>query len=236
MGTRIGVWIAILATVPTVAWADPVVQPDGKAGAATAWRTEGSTVVLTIDDKYDATEVAQAITETVAGARAQAKEDKVMVTGVAEAPLLKALAKVSVDPLLDDVDSMLQALQVGGDRDEGTGSSIRATKAMAMEALFGPPGQRLTATVLAVTRGKFPLVLVTIRIDSAPKDARVHEKQRITVVPRVPTRNGRIAPADAQSLVNVGAWYAEVGDRIELRLGAPRKRVWMVEAYRRIRP
>ena len=131
---------------------------------------------------------------------------------------------------------MLQALQSGGEQEEGTGSSIRATRAMAVDRLLGPEDKRVQATVLAVQRGKFPLVVITVRIDRAPTGGPISAGDKTTVVPRIRNRIGKISPSDEQSLLNVGAWYAQPGDKIEIRLGKRGKKIWWATAYRRLKP
>ena len=217
----------------TDASAEPVLTPGPKAGAATEWKVETAKVILTIGDRYDPVEVASAIEAGVDGAKAAASERQVEVTGVDPDKLLAALVKIEAAPVLDDVDAMLQALQSGGDQEEGTGSSIRATRAMAVAELLGPEKERLQATVLAVQRGKFPLVVISIRIDKAPPGAEVAAGDKTTIVPRVRNRTGKIAPDDDQSLLNAGAWYAQPGDKVEIRLGRRGRKVWWVRAYRR---
>ncbi len=213
--------------------AEPVLTPGPKAGAATAWTVEAAKVTLTIGDRYDPVEVASAIEAGVPGAKAAAADRQIEVTGVEPEKLLAALVKIEAAPALDDVDAMLQALQSGGDQEEGTGSSIRATRAMAADQLLGPKEERLQATVLAVQRGKFPLVVISIRIDKAPPGAQVSTGDKTTIVPRIRNRTGKIAPDDDQSLLNAGAWYAQPGDKIEIRLDRRGRKVWWVRAYRR---
>lgn len=227
--------IALVWLSASVAVADPLVGSDGTPGAIVEWQTDGGTVILTVGEQYDASEVAQIIGRELENVQTRVDQNRVMVTGVKQDSLLGELAEMSVEPLVDDIDSMLQALQEGGNRQEGSGSSIRATKAMSTAELLGPPETRLSATVLAVQHGRFPLVLVTLRVDRASDKVEVSVDDKITVVPEVPMQNGRIVTDHPQSTLNVDAWYAQPGDKVEVRLSSRRRRVWMVSAYQRQR-
>ena len=200
----LGVWLMGAMVFAATAFADPVLKPGPAAGAATAWRVETAKVVLTIGERYDPGEIAESINASVPKAKAAVVDKQVVVTGVEASVLLSALAKIEAEPVLDDVDAMLQALQTGGDEEEGTGSSIRARRGMAVDRILGPQAQRLQATVLAVQRGQFPLVVITVRVDRAPKGASVAAGDTTTIVPRIRNRIGKISPSDEQSLLNVG--------------------------------
>ncbi len=237
MNRRVGTGIVFLVAFGlNIAGAEPIVRPGPEPGAVIGWRSEGRTVVLTVDEQYDPADIAQAITESVPSARARVDQDRVIVTGLNQQKLLSALSTLEVTPLLDDIDAMLHALHSEEEGSRGTGSSIRAFRTMTLDKLLGDPKRRTRATVLAVQRGDFPLVLVTLRIDRAPATTKVEVGQTITVVPRIPIRKGRILPADAQSALNIGAWYAQPGDQVEIKLAERRKRVWFVAGYRRVKP
>ncbi len=228
--------LAALGFVSSAAGAEPLVKPGPHPNVVIEWRTEGSTVVLTVDDRYDPADVAQQISKQVPGAKARVSESRVMVTGAQMKPLLQAATTIEVEPLLDDVDAMLKSLQAGADQEEGTGSSIRARKSMTVTELLGPQDQRINARVLAIQRGKFPLVVVTVQVDGASDQAPVSVGDRLKIVPRVRRRRQRLTRTDPQSRLNIGAWYAQPGDAVEIRLGKRRNDVWAAEAYRRLTP
>ena len=237
MFTRIGIGLlAVVGLVSGSAWAEPLVKPGPNPSVLIEWRTEGTTIVLTVDDRYDPAEVATALAKNVKDAKTRVSESRVMVTGVPIDTVLKAATSIEVEPLLDDVDAMLKSLQAGAEQEEGTGSSIRARKAMTVTDLLGPQKQRVAATVLAIQRGKFPLVVVTVRVDSAHDDSPVAKGDTLKIVPRVRSRRLRLIRMDPQSKLNMGAWYAQPGDAVEIRLGKQGTKVWSAEAYQRIKP
>lgn len=226
--------LGLASLMPLSALAEPVVSPGGKPGAAKAWSSQDGAVVLELVPGFTADAVAAAIQKGVAGAKASAKDGKVAVTGVDEKKLLVALEKVDVSA--DDVDAMVSALQGGGD--EGSGSSIRATKAAELPGASAPAElQVVGATVLSVKHGKYPHVAVTLKLDVIPKalaDAGVKPGAKVTVVPRVQLEGGRIAPTDERSKTNIGAWYARTGDKIQVAIeGQNPQGFWVAAQFER---
>ncbi|MEQ8280065.1 MAG: hypothetical protein RMA76_01845 [Deltaproteobacteria bacterium] len=224
-----------LSLVSTVALADPVVNAGGKPGVAKSWSAAGSSVVLVVADGYDANEVAAAIAKNVKGAKAKAKGGKVLVSGVAEAKLLAALEGVEVDRTMDDVDQLLTDLQGGGDDEEGSGSSIRATKLADFSDVLGKPSGRLEGKVTGVTRSRFPLVMVSVVVSKVPAGVKgIKKGDRITVIPRVKSKNGVVDPNDRPSQLNIGAWYSQEGDHVTLNLEKkPKKSYWIARGFER---
>lgn len=218
----ISVSLVFALSLPALASAEPVVKPGGKPGAATSWTAKQDAVVLEISEEYDAEEVAAAVSDKVEGASAKAKGTTVIVTGVAEAKLLEALAEIEVEPSMDDIDEMLTALKnPGGGDDEGSGSSIRASRASDFSDVLGAKEEQVLARVVSVKRHRFPMVVVTLKVMQVPKGVRgVRRGQTLEVIPRVKSRNGIVDPNDKASKLNVGAWYAVKGDRVRLRLEA----------------
>lgn len=231
--------LIIALSFPAAASAEPIVQPGGKPGAARSWVTKQDAVVLEIGEEYDAEDVAAAVEAKIQGASAKAKGTSVIVTGVEEAKLLEALAAVEVEPSMDDVDEMLTALKNPGGDDEGSGSSIRASRVSDFSDVLGPKKEQLMARVVSVERHRFPVVVVTLKVTRVPKGALgVRPGQTLKVIPRVKSRNGIVDPHDKASKLNVGGWYAVKGDRIRVRLegDAPRSDdVWIAAAFQRLR-
>ncbi|MEL7239079.1 MAG: hypothetical protein AAGK78_09465 [Planctomycetota bacterium] len=195
-------------------------------------------MILTIAPRFDAEDVADSIRAGLKGAATKVADQQVTVSNAPIDRIMAALAKIDVAPPLDDVDSMLKELQAGADSDEGTGSSIRATKAMSLADLLGPAPKRLYATVLAVQRGQYPLVLVTVRVEQAPENAAVAAGDKLTVIPQVRVKDRQVED-DPLSSLNIRAWYAQQGDAVELKLGERRATrrsypdIWSAKAYRR---
>ncbi|MCK6544622.1 hypothetical protein L6R52_02035 [Myxococcota bacterium] len=229
---------ALLAPALTAS-AAPVVGAGKKPGVAASWSSAGGAVTLKIVQGYDAAEVASAIAAAVKGASAKAQGSDVVVTGLAEADLITALEKVDVKEAAsgDDVDAMLANLQKPGGEEEGSGSSIRATQQTDFSEVLGDKTEIIGAKVVSVDRRKFPLVIVTVKLDKVPKGLAgpgLKSGATLKVLPRVKSKNGIVDPNDQASTLNVGAWYAQPGDKVQLRLEKePKDGVWVAAAFNR---
>lgn len=229
--------VAVLVS-PLAAIAAPAVAPGGKPGAVASWVANGPSITLTPAQGFDAAELAAAISAGVKGVTAKVDNGKVVVTGLAEAQLLGALEKVDVKEASgDDVDAMLAALQKPGGDDDGSGSSVRATKAADFSEVMGAKTEVITAKVLEVTHGQFPVVAVTIKVQQLPKGLvlpGVKTGAKLKVVPRVKSKGGMVDPTDEASKLNVGAWYTQPGDVVLVRLEKdPKDGVWIAAAFNR---
>lgn len=226
--------LALLLAAPALA--EPVVSPGGRPGVATAWERAGDAVLLTVDADYDASVVADAVREAMPKAKVTVEAGKVVVRGVADKDLLSALEAVDVPSMQDDVDAMLSALQNPGGDDDGSGSSIRAGKKVDFDEVKGPPGPLVVGEVLKVRRGRYPLVLIQVKIDKAPaRGAGPKRGKTVQVLPYVKAKDGVVDSTHAQSQLNVGAWYTQRGDKVKLRLEPePRNGVWVAKAFERV--
>jgi hypothetical protein len=237
----LGPVLAFALATSSAASAMPVVQRGGKAGAAQSWTDGGGAVTLVIAKGYDPKAVADAIAKGVAGASAKVDGQNVVVSGVDKDKLLPALEKVEVPEAAasggDDVDQMLTSIQNQGGSEEGSGSSIRASKTTDFSEVMGKKEELITAKVVDVKRRDFPLALVTVKIVSLPKGAQVEGVKQgatITVVARVKSKSGVVDPQDQPSKLNLGAWYAQPGDTVMIRLEKPAKdKVWIAAAFQR---
>jgi hypothetical protein len=221
----------------SAAFAGPVVSPGGKPGAAQSWTASGTQVTLTLAKGYDAKAVADAIGKALKGATAAVNGDKVVITGMAQDQLLPALEKIEVAEAQDDVDQMLSSLQNQGGGEDGSGSSIRATNLTDFSEVMGKKEEQIAAKVVEVKRAQFPLVFVKVKLAQLPKGVTIEGVKvgaTITVVPRVKSKNGVVDPSDAPSKLNLGAWYAQPGDTVMLRLEPKAKdHVWVAAAFDR---
>ncbi len=223
-----------LLGLPRLLLADPLVAPDNKPGVATGWSSGAKGTTLTIAEGFSSETVAQAIGQRVPGATAKAEGQTVVVSGVGEAALLAALQKIDVGSD-EDIAAMLATME--GGNDDGSGSSIRATKAADFSDVLGDTQTLLTAKVLKVKRTQYPLVMLTLKIQKAPKGAAIKSGSTVQVVPRVKSKKGIINPDDKVSKLNVGAWYVQPGDIVRVRLdGEPKDDVWIAEAFERVGP
>lgn len=232
---RTGSLLALLLFVTSTATADPLVKPGAKPGAVSSWSTVGEDVVLIVGNNYEADDVAKAITAKIKGSKTKVNGNSVVVSGVEEKALVPMLARVEVEPALDDVDQMLSALKGGGDEEEGSGSSIRATQVADFSDVLGAQKDRIEGEVVGVTRSSFPVVIVSVKVTKVPRGTRgIAVGNRITVVPRVKSKNGVVDPNDRPSQLNVGAWYAQEGDQVVLNLGKKRqKKYWIARGFER---
>jgi hypothetical protein len=230
--------VLLLAPAPALA-GEALVGAGGKPGVATEWSSAGGNVTLTVKNGFNPAAVAAAIQKGVAGSQAKVDGGKVVVSGVAQAKLLSALEKISVEPGMDDVDSNFAAIQnMGGGEEEGSGSSIRASKVTDFSEVMKEAA--LVATVKQVQQGSFPvtfLVLKVVELPAAGAPEGIKKGSTITVVPRIRTlEGGSIDPKDAQSTLNVGAWFARPGDKVAVRLGGPvkdKKDTWLATSFER---
>lgn len=228
--------LGVLLAAPAGALADPVVTPGGKPGVATSWAEKNGAVTLVIAGDFDPASVAESIKTNVAGAHPRVAGKEVVVSGLPLAQLLTALEKVDVARSGDDIDAMLQAIQAPGGNEEGSGSSIRATAAADFADVVGDRQGLVIGKVTQVRRAQYPLVFVTVKITKLPKDAidGLKKGATITVLPRVKSKAGVIDMNDKASKLNVGAWYAQSGDTVALRLEKPeRNDVWVASAFER---
>ena len=229
--------LAAFILTPAIAGAESVVGAGGKPGVATSWAKSGTAVTLTIKEGFVAEDIAEAITKAVPGAKSKAAGNKITVTGVDQAKLLLALEKVDVEAG-DDVNGMFTSLQNrgGGGEEQGSGSSIRASKATDFSAVMGGAAP-YDATVIEVKYGRYPNVAVTVKIDAVPegaKDEGVTKGAKVVVLPRIEAPGGAIDPADKQSSMNIGAWYARPGDKVLVRLEAKNpKNGWFASSFER---
>ncbi len=233
-----GCLLALLGQLPTVGAARPLVEPGARPGAVAAWSEADGAVRLEVASGVDAAAVAAAVARAVSGAKAEARDGKVLVRGVTLAALLPALEKVELEAGgADDIDAMLSSIR-GDNTDEGSGSSIRATAETNFSDVFADESSALTARVLAVKRQQFPLVVVTLQLTRGIKDDKVLRKgAKLEVIPRVRSRAGVVDVDDKLSKLNVGAWYAQPGDLVRVKLETePREGVWVATAFERQKP
>ncbi len=215
--------------------ADPLVGPGNVPGAIAAWSTTKNITSLTVAEGFEAEAIAEAIIEALKGASAKAAGNQISVTGVSEKQLLSALQKIDVDSTEDDVDAMLSALQTPGGDEDDSGSSIRASRPTDMAAA-GAAHNVVFGLVTAVQHARYPLVVVSVKLQSGDNPKGVSGGQVIRVLPYIRSVRGLVDVKDPQSQVNVGAWYARKGDRVKVTLKPEaHKTVWVAEAFERVR-
>jgi hypothetical protein len=218
---------------------EALVGAGGKPGVATEWSSAGANVTITVKSGFNPAAVAAAIQKSVAGSTAKVEGGRVVVSGVAQPKLLAALEKITIEPGMDDIDSSFANIQnMGGGEEEGSGSSIRASKTTDFSEVMKESA--LVATVKQVQQGSFPvafLVLKVVELPAAGGPEGIKKGSTITVVPRIRTLDGgSIDPKDSQSTLNVGAWFARPGDKVAVRLGGAvkdKKDTWLATTFER---
>lgn len=216
-----------------VATAEPVLSPGGKPGVAESWTANGEVVTLVIGADHDAEAVAKAILEQLEGVSAKTEKNRIVLTGMKKDALVAALTKVDIAGA-DDVDEMLAAMQKPGG-DEDSGSSIRATKAVDFSDVVGAKHQQVTAKVLEVERARYPYVTIKVRIVKVPRKFRDFKAGHVlSVVPKIRTKDGSVDQEDRATMLNIGAWYVQPGDRVVMRMDEKRSELWIAEAFKRL--
>jgi hypothetical protein len=232
---------ALLAIAPIAAWAsEPVVGAGGKPGAAKSWTGDGTTLTFVLKDGFPAKSVADAIAKGVPGTTTKVDAGKVVVNGVEKAKLLTALEKVLVEPGADDVDATFATIQNTGGEEDGSGSSIRASKPTDMSSVMPKETPPLVGSVVKVQQGTFPMAVLTVKVLELPAGsapATVKKGGTIMIVAKIPlAANGAIDPKDATATANAGSWYARPGDKIAMRIQGPakdHKDTWLATTFER---
>lgn len=227
--------LCLTLLVPSAASsADTLLAPGGKPGVITRVDTKGESVVLKVKNGFSPEDVANTVTHGVPGARCKVERDSVMVSGVSKADLLPALERLEVSPQLDDIDAMLSNMQGLGTEDEGSGSSIRATKVAELGEADGKKLPRVVATVLAVRHQRYPLVALRVKVSDAGGLEGLSAGKEIEVVPLIARGKGDKSVEISQSRKNARAWYARPGDEIVVELKARGdKDVFVAQSYER---
>ena len=210
------------------AFADTIVGADGEPGVATSWKTSGKSTVFTIKDGFSPDEVAEAIERSVPGSKASAGETTVTVKGVEKSALLKALARIEVDEQLDDIDGAFAALQNPIGNDDGSGSSIRATKERKLTGFTDEKSklEKISGQVIKVVHKKFPVVVLSVKTESG---------KTVSMIPHIKMKGALIDYSDPASAKNLAAWYCRPGDRVEFSVGQKSNKYSIAKEFTRLR-
>jgi hypothetical protein len=217
------------------AFAEPLVTMEGgtaKPGVVTAWSGADKKIELTLKAGADANAVAAAISANVDKAKTKVSGGKVLVLGLAEADLLKALAEVNFGE--DDLGALAAA--AASDESVDSGSSLRAKKTADLDKIF--KDQKVTALgqVVAVEGNKLTDVVVSVKILRAPTGdlAKTIRKGGTVKFKPVLKMNGANPDlSDANTQLNLGAYYLEKGDKVQVKIGADQKGTYAAEIITR---
>lgn len=219
----------------SAAFAEPLVTMEGgtaKPGVVTAWSGADKKIELTLKAGADANAVAAAISANVDKAKTKVSGGKVLVLGLAEADLLKALAEVNFGE--DDLGALAAA--AASDESVDSGSSLRAKKTADLDKIF--KDQKVTALgqVVAVEGNKLTDVVVSVKILRAPTGdlAKTIRKGGTVKFKPVLKMNGANPDlSDANTQLNLGAYYLEKGDKVQVKIGAEQKGTYAAEIITR---
>lgn len=219
--------------------ATPLLATDG-AGVVRGIETDGERLVLDLDPSFEAERLADLMRQRIPSAQVLVDGTRLFVEGATRAQVEAALKGETMEPTMDDVDALLASLRVAGSNEDGSGSSVRARRESTDPSAPGPSQAQVpmvAATVKRLDRHRFPLVLIEVKVTEAPDDSGLEPGQRITVLPRVRSHNGLVDPEDAESKLNVGAWYSKTGDQVRLILeDRPEgQQVYVATRFERIR-
>ena len=140
-----------------------------------------------------------------------------------------------------DEDDPLAELAALGDAIAETGpeggGSIRAKRDIdpAIAKRMKDP-RNVEGKVEVVKVGKFPAVAIKFNVTRSAKEGAGKDVPRngsIVVLPKLKVDGGKVALADGDTLVNAGAFYLKKGDKILVRLGKNKGKVWEAEYIER---
>lgn len=195
--------------------------------AATSWMEVGGAVSFSLEKGVDPESVATVLTERLAAATVVVEGGKVKVSGI---PLDNLLAQLSTLSLSGEGDDPLADLSQLGDAvasagPEG-GGSIRATNpnAMALASMMEShdPKEFFLAEIVRVSRGDFPTVLVRLKVRTTPTAGPLSTKLRRGRILEGPVilarKEGAIDLSEAKTQGNIGAYFLQRGDRINVHV------------------
>lgn len=219
----------------SAAFAEPLVTMEGgtaKPGVVTAWSGTDKKIELTLKAGADANAVAAAISANVDKAKAKVSGGKVLVLGLAEADLLKALAEVNFGE--DDLGALAAA--AASDESVDSGSSLRAKKTADLDKIF--KDQKVTALgqVVAVEGNKLTEVVVSVKILRAPTGdlaKTIRKGATVKFKPALKMNGANPDLSDANTQLNLGAYYLEKGDKVQVKIGADQKGTYAAEIITR---
>lgn len=146
-------------------------------------------------------------------------------------------AQQEANPMADPLAELAALGDAMADTAPEGGGSIRAKKDV--DAAFTKrvrDPRNVQARVDATNTGNFPAVALQVIVmrparEGAGKD--VAKNSKLVVIPKLKTENGRIDMTDTETRINAGSFYLRRGDRVVLRLGQKKNKVWEAEYIER---
>lgn len=120
--------------------------------------------------------------------------------------------------------------------DEG-GGSVRARQTRDRLAQMRLKDSRnLEAKITSIRKGAFPTVALKVKVLRAAKEgagSKLSKNQTLVVFPRLKFASSEVDLTDDPTLRNAGAYYLHRGDKVMIRLGYQRGRVWEADYIER---
>ncbi len=117
------------------------------------------------------------------------------------------------------------------------GGSIRAKREVDKTLMVRLKDKRnLEAKVEMVKLGRFPIVAVKLKVTRPAKEGAgksIKRNTSIVVIPALKVDDGKISLQDSDTLLNAGAFYLKRGDKVAVRLGEQKGKVWMADYIER---
>lgn len=144
-----------------------------------------------------------------------------------------AVAHAESDPLAELAnlgDSVAETAQEGG-------GSIRAKKDadLTRERRLKDP-KNIEAKVESAKAGSFPVVAIKLKVLKASKEGAgkdVKANDTLVIVPKLKVEGGKVAMTDSDTVLNAGCYYLQEGDKVMVRLGTNKGKVWEAEYIER---
>lgn len=140
----------------------------------------------------------------------------------------------------NDLDPLAELAALGdalADSGPEAGGSIRAKRdADLTGAKRVSAAENLEGRVDEVKLGRFPTVALRVKVlrsaqTGTGKD--VAKNATLVIVPKLKIQEGEVDLADADTLVNAGAFYLKKGDKVAVRLGSQRGKLWEADYIER---
>ncbi|MBN1960317.1 MAG: hypothetical protein JW841_05180 [Deltaproteobacteria bacterium] len=120
---------------------------------------------------------------------------------------------------------------------EEGGGSIRAKKdADLTRSKRLKDRKNFEAKVEDIKIGKFPIVALKLRVIKEAKDGAgksVKRNEELVIIPKLKIKGGKVALDDADTLINAGSYYLQQGDKVMVRLGKQKGKVWEADYIER---
>ena len=140
----------------------------------------------------------------------------------------------------DDVDPLAELAALGdaiAETGPEGGGSIRAKRDVDPEvAKRMKDPKNFEGKVEMVKLGRFPAVAIKIKVTKPAKDGAgksIKRNASLVVIPKLKVDSGKVAMEDGSTLINAGAFYLKKGDKVLVRLGAEKGKVWEADYIER---